>query len=75
MEFWIPSRSRVRLALYDVTGRRVRTLVNGDLERDWHRAEWDGSDDHGRAAATGSYFLRLDVAGHAPALKRVLLMR
>jgi hypothetical protein len=75
MEFWTPSRSRVRLALYDVTGRRVRTLVNGDLERDWHRAEWDGSDDHGRAAATGSYFLRLDVAGHAPALKRVLLMR
>ena len=75
-EYWVPADGgMVRLAVYDVSGRRVRTLVNDRQSREWHQTEWDGTDDNRRRAATGSYFLRLDVEGHAPAVKRVLLVR
>jgi hypothetical protein len=75
LEYWVPRDGTATVAVFDVTGRRVRTLVSRDVPRDWHRTEWDGKDDVGRLAATGSYFLRLEVPGHAPAVKRVLLMR
>jgi len=75
LEYWVPAGGPVTLAVYDVTGRRVRTIASGTQPRDWHRAEWDGRDDAGRGVATGSYFVRLEASGRAPAVKRVLLMR
>jgi hypothetical protein len=74
IEYWVPSDGAATLAVYDVLGRRVRVLAV-ESARGWHEAEWNGRDDTGRIAATGSYFVRLEVAGYAPAVKRVLLMR
>ena len=36
---------------------------------------WNGRDDYGRPAAAGSYFLRLEVSGHSPQVRRVVLLR
>jgi hypothetical protein len=45
--------------IYDVAGRRVRTLVDGRLDAGWHQATWNGRDDAGLAVAPGVYFVRL----------------
>jgi 1,4-alpha-glucan branching enzyme len=47
------------LAVVDVTGRVVRTLVSGPLPAGRHAIAWDGADARGRAAPPGLYFLRL----------------
>jgi hypothetical protein len=55
------ARSHVSLRIYDPTGRRVRTLVQGIRGPGSYRALWDGSTDAGVPAASGVYLYRLEV--------------
>ena len=50
----------VRLAVYDVLGRRVRVLHDGVRSAGEHRTAWDGRDDAGRPVPAGLYFYRLE---------------
>lgn len=60
------ARGSVRLALYDVRGRLVKTLVAGEsMGAGSHEVIWDGRDDAGRPAAAGIYFYRLDAGPHS----------
>jgi flagellar hook assembly protein FlgD len=52
----------VQLKLYNVAGRLVRTLENGELDAGTHTRMWDKRTDAGTIAASGIYFARL-VAG------------
>jgi hypothetical protein len=61
--FGLPVRSHVKLELYDVLGRRVRTLLDTDRPAGWYDAAWPGTLDHGEAASAGMYFARLSVGG------------
>ncbi len=49
----------VNLAIYDVRGRLVRTLVDGKLEAGRHSVVWDGRNSGGRMAS-GVYFYNLE---------------
>jgi flagellar hook assembly protein FlgD len=71
--FTVPVRARVRLDVYDLLGRRVRTLVDGPLEADRHSRTWDGRDDDGSPAAAGIYFVRMSAPGWTATRKAVLL--
>ncbi|MBI1795440.1 MAG: S8 family serine peptidase [Candidatus Eisenbacteria bacterium] len=53
----------VRLALFDVRGRRVRTLVDGVRSAGVVRETWDGRDDAGAPAPAGIYLARVERAG------------
>lgn len=61
--FALPTAGHARLELFDVRGRRVRTLVDGPRPAGAHVARWDGRDESGAPAAAGVYFLRLEAAG------------
>ena len=50
---------RVTLCVYDLLGRRVRTLLDDALEGGVHTVTWQGRDDEGRTAASGIYLYRL----------------
>ncbi|HYJ32077.1 MAG TPA: matrixin family metalloprotease [Candidatus Binatia bacterium] len=51
----------VRLNIFDVTGRLVRTLVDGKvMEAGPHTTLWDGRDVAGRTVASGTYFARME---------------
>lgn len=63
----------VRLELFDVSGRRVRTLHVGPLAPGSHRMTWNGVDDRGIAVSSGTYFARLEGAGQSESLKVTLL--
>jgi hypothetical protein len=69
----LPSAARVRAAIYDVAGRRVTRLADGDHSAGDHELRWNGHDDAGRPAAPGLYFLRIDVDGQALTRKVVLV--
>jgi hypothetical protein len=57
----------VTLAVYDLTGRRVRQLLVADMAAGLHTFDWDGHDDAGRALPGGIYivWLRTDVGSWA----------
>jgi hypothetical protein len=70
----LPRSGRARLVVYDVAGRRVRGLLDGDLPAGPREVAWDGRDDAGRAVAAGSYLARLEGDGTV-AVTRVVLVR
>lgn len=61
--FALPAPARVSLALYDVAGRQVRSLAQGEFGPGQQGVVWDGADDHGRPVASGTYFVRMQAAG------------
>jgi hypothetical protein len=63
LRYALPTAGSARLAVYDVAGRRVRTLLEGSLPAGAGEATWDGRDDSGRGLAPGTYFARLELAG------------
>jgi hypothetical protein len=61
--FLLPQPTLVSLRVYAVSGRLVRTLAAGRREAGPHLLLWDGRDDLGRPAPSGTYFLRLAADG------------
>jgi len=68
------NNERVMLSIYDVTGRKVQTLVNGVLAPGVHDITWDGKDFLGRRAAAGIYIINL-LQGEFATSNRVTLVR
>jgi hypothetical protein len=66
---------RVRVSVHDVTGRTVRVLLDAFRPAGADRIGWDGTDARGRPVASGVYFARLEVAGHAAASRKLALIR
>jgi hypothetical protein len=64
----------VRLSIYAADGRVVRRLASAPMSSGPHEIVWDGKDDAGRQAASGSYYCVSDVAG-AKNVRRILLIR
>lgn len=60
IRFGVESRGPVRLVVLDVSGRVVRTLVDGPRAAGAYAARWDGRDGEGRQVASGTYFVRLE---------------
>jgi hypothetical protein len=63
LRYALPSDAVVRLAIYDVNGRRVRTLAEGSSTAGDHAVTWDVRDDGGRALGAGLYFARFEADG------------
>lgn len=61
------------VALYDASGRLVRTLATGTRSAGQHVTRWDGRDDAGNAVSSGVYFLRSKSAGSETAVKVTVL--
>lgn len=66
--------SHVTVDVFDVLGRKVRTLFNGDLPTGYEQVEWNGTTDSGVRASSGVYFIRIDVAGSVK-VNKVLYLR
>ncbi len=70
----LASRGPVTLAVFDIQGRLVRSLVAGNQEAGRHSSNWDGRDAAGRPVANGPYFVRLAQQG-ARSSQAIVLMR
>jgi flagellar hook assembly protein FlgD len=75
IEFSLTTRTGVTLAIFDVSGRLVRQLLDSEpLEAGDHRMAWDGSGADGQPVASGIYFYRL-VSGGRKLQKALHLLR
>jgi hypothetical protein len=76
VRFGVATSGRVRVRLYDVTGRLVRTLADKTYQGGQeYTAMWDGRDDSGSQVARGVYFARIDYASGAAINGRVVVLQ
>jgi hypothetical protein len=68
----LPGAGRVRLAIHDLRGARIATLVDGNLPAGAWSAGWDGLDSLGGAVPSGVYVVLLDTASGMSATKVTL---
>ena len=68
IEFELLDDSRVELSVYDITGAKVTTLVNGEMEAGLHSINWDAE-----KVASGVYYYSLRTNGEESARKMTLL--
>ena len=73
IRFAVPVKSQVMIEVFDVNGRRVRTLARGVWQPGYHAATWDGRDDRSRPARPGIYFYRM-TAGSFRATRKMTLL-
>ncbi len=67
------ARECVLLAVYDVTGKRVKTLVNGVVSGGRYDITWDGRNDNGCRVSSGVYFSQFRMKGYKATKKMILL--
>ena len=60
LNYYLPDRGSVRLFVYIVSGRVVRTLVDRIQDSGRYDVTWDGRDEWGQPSPSGIYFGRLD---------------
>ena len=73
VSFEVAGEGRTELAIHDLRGRRVRTLVDEHLAHGTYDRVWDGRDDAGRRVESGVYFVRLLAGGERRMMKIALL--
>jgi len=59
ISYYLPKSGKVTLDIYNILGRKIRTLVEKTLKSGYHTTRWDGIDSEGRPVASGIYFYRL----------------
>jgi hypothetical protein len=74
IRFDLPETAHVKLRIYDVGGRLVRSLVDESLLPEFYALTWDGRDEQSREVGSGVYFYRLDV-GDRVLTRRLVLIR
>ncbi len=72
--FTLPVTGTAELTVFDITGRKVRTLMEGTLSPGAHSVVWDGRDDSGVAVSSGVYLSRLRM-GSMTATGRMMLLK
>ena len=75
ISYRVERQEPVRLQVFDLTGRWVRTLVDGEFSAGEHVVIWDGRDDRLRAVPSGVYFCRMSSANRLLGELKMLLLR
>jgi hypothetical protein len=62
ISFAIPvdTQHALSLRIYDISGKLIKTLINGEKEPGYHSVIWDGRDEKGKEVSSGAYFYRIE---------------
>ncbi|MDW7681054.1 MAG: FlgD immunoglobulin-like domain containing protein [bacterium] len=74
IEFSLPKADFVELAIYDISGKIVRTLISEQKQAGTFRLKWDGRDENGALASSGIYFTIMK-SGDFQQMNKMILMK
>ena len=73
LRYDIPEDGMVSITIYDIMGRKVRTLINEYQDIGYRTILWDATDDYGRAVSAGMYVYMIQAGDFRQVKKMVLL--
>ena len=73
INFCLPEGGDVSLSIYDILGRKVKTLFSGYKTEGQHRLAWDGRNESEEQVSAGMYLLKLSYQG-AVSVRKILLV-
>lgn len=73
IRYAIPYRSHVTISIYNLLGRKIRTLIDKSKTAGSHTISWDGRDANGLEAASGIYFYQMTADDFVDSKKMILI--
>jgi hypothetical protein len=73
ISYALPKAANVRLAIFNLRGQLVRTLVDEELPAGLHKVQWDGRSDAGAPLASGVYVYRMQAGSFVQTRKMILM--
>ena len=73
IEFSLEKAGPAKITVFDISGRVVRALDEGNFAAGVNRVAWDGTDDFGNEVASGVYFYRLESQDFVSSKKMILM--
>ena len=73
IRYALPKSSDVTLKIIDISGREVQTIVRNTQLAGYYEVQWNGQDESGRLANTGTYFAHLQAGEFSKVIKMVYL--
>jgi len=73
ISYTLTNDGQISLAVYDLAGRKVANLFNGNQSAGNYQIVWDGTDNSGQVASSGIYFYRLIANGQSSTRRMMLL--
>lgn len=70
---YIPTQTMVKLFIYDIQGKEVKTLINDYLQSGNHEFLWDGRNEFGNSVASGIYFYSISYDNKIHSKKMLML--
>ena len=59
IRYQLAEHANIKISIFTLLGREIKTLFTGQKEAGYHTIQWDGTDNYGKPAASGQYFYRL----------------
>ncbi len=75
IRFSMASQGHVNLSVFDVSGRLVTTLIDGEAEAGENAVVWDGTDDQGRRVSGGIFWMQMSTQDGFKSGKKLLVLR
>ncbi|MDY6915202.1 MAG: FlgD immunoglobulin-like domain containing protein [Candidatus Cloacimonadota bacterium] len=72
--FTLTNPEKVEVAVYNLQGKKVKTLANSDYSAGQHQIIWNGTNDNGESVASGIYLYKMK-AGKYTSAKKMILMK
>ncbi len=73
IRFNLPVTKRISLVVYDLLGKEVKTLINGEIENGSHSVMWDGTNNANMPVVSGTYFCTLHYGNFQKSQKMILV--
>ena len=73
ISYALPKASLVTVKIYDMLGREIRTLINGQQNAGVNSIQWNGENNYGSKVSSGTYIYMLKAGDFTLAKKMILL--
>jgi hypothetical protein len=73
IQFTMARDGRAKVAIFDVNGRLVTMVFDGQAKEGSNHVEWNGLDSSGRSVSSGVYFIQMSTLGERHQAKMVLI--
>ena len=73
LHYDLPEDAMVNITIYDMMGRKVKTLVNGSQTAGYKSIQWNATNDKNRPVSAGLYLYTIQAGDHSQTKKMVLL--
>jgi glucose/arabinose dehydrogenase len=75
IEFILNKKSQVQIIIYDVQGKKVKTLFDQEASAGLHSVMWNGRNDFGQSQASGTFYYQLKINSSVVDRRKMLLLK